>query len=153
MQIASNVVSFLGYQGSAESVPHLVTFLSIGVTAVAGLVAVISYVQARRLLAHAEYSEGAVIRLSQTFTRGGQLYAPVFRFTSGDGTTHTAESSIFKFPPKFQVGDKIRIIYHRDHPEKAEYVGRFAQWGVTLISGALALWALLIAILVLLLWR
>ena len=147
MHISSNVWYLLGARGSNTPPPQFVTWLFFAMATVAGIVALVSYWQVRRRLANAKYSEGVVIRLIHTFARGGQLYAPVFRFTSCAGTNYTVESSVFEYPPKFQVGDTIRVVYQEPHPENAEYVGRFAQWGVVLVSGALAVWASLFAVL------
>jgi hypothetical protein len=63
-------------------------------------------------------AEGAVTRL--VADRDETIhYAPVFTFATRSGRSMTVESHNYSAPPEFSVGEKVRVLYEEDHPERA----------------------------------
>jgi hypothetical protein len=52
-------------------------------------------------------------------------YAPVFTFTTRNGRSMTVESHTYSAPPEFSVGQKVRVLYEEDHPERARIVSHW----------------------------
>jgi hypothetical protein len=74
-------------------------------------------------------TEGTVLELRQVrSTRNGHSYAPVFRFTAGDGKTHIHVSNMSTSPPGFSVGQQVRVLYQHGHPEDARIDSFFQLW-------------------------
>jgi len=51
-------------------------------------------------------------------------YAPVFEYTAQDGRAFTIQSTAYSAPPEFGVGEKVRVLYDKDHPESARIATR-----------------------------
>jgi hypothetical protein len=66
------------------------------------------------------------------------VYAPVFTFRDANGMEHTIHSDAASNPPKYQVGDNVRILYSPHNPEAAKTDGFFSLWGVPFVTGLLA---------------
>lgn len=46
----------------------------------------------------------------------GEAYFPVVDFVSKDGKPHTAQLSEGSFPPAYEVGEKVTVLYDPEHP-------------------------------------
>jgi hypothetical protein len=136
----------LAARGGTDPPPAYLISILFGSAGILGGIALWASHQVSFLLAHAVYADGVVVKLEKVFGRGHQLCAPVFKFTACDELTYTIHSSIYSYPAEFQVGDSVRVIYVKDHPRNAQYVGLFAQWGVVIIFGCLALGLSLIGV-------
>ncbi len=131
---------FLAARGGKEPPPEWLIMLFFALSILLAVTAVFLGVRVRKRLATAKYAEGEVIRfLEQSEGRGRISKAPVIRFTACDGKSHVVNSSVFSYPPAFEIGDKIQMVYEGSKPHEAEYVGLFAQWGLVMIAGGIAI--------------
>lgn len=65
-------------------------------------------------------TDGKIIELAQTPSRKyGYIYLPIFRFTANDGRPHTVRADSTTTLVGFKPGDRIRVLYLKDHPETA----------------------------------
>jgi hypothetical protein len=83
-------------------------------------------------------TEGTVVGLRQVRSRrGGRSYAPVFRFTAGNGEEYTVASNTSTRPTGFTIGQRVRVLYESVHPERAK-IDSFSQlWFAEIITGIL----------------
>jgi hypothetical protein len=51
---------------------------------------------------------------------------PVFRFTAKDGRSFTVTSNVAQSPSPWRIGDRVRVLYQQEHPEKA-HIDSFVQ--------------------------
>ncbi|MFS4468956.1 DUF3592 domain-containing protein [Maribacter sp. 2210JD10-5] len=65
----------------------------------------------------------------------GTMYNPIFEFKDRAQNTQTFESGISSSPPAYNVGDKVKIVYDRNHPEKAKTISFWGlyRWSVILL--------------------
>ena len=113
--------------------------LFLGFSILLAVIAVCLAIRVKKRLAVALHAEGTVVRfIEQSEGRGRVSKAPVIRFATSDGSSHVVNSGVFSYPPAFEVGDKVQVVYLPGKPHEAEYVGLFAQWGVVLIVGGMA---------------
>ena len=120
--------------------PEWLTMLLLGLSFLLAATAIYLGIRVRKRLANAIHAEGKIIRfLEQSEGRGRVSKAPVIRFATSDGSSHVVNSSVFSYPPAFELGDKIQVVYPPGKPHEAEYVGLFAQWGVVMIVGGMAI--------------
>jgi hypothetical protein len=62
-------------------------------------------------------------------------YAPVFRFTAGNGHTYTVNSDVYGKESEVRFGEHIQVIYSPRRPESAR-IDRFAPlWTLPLVAG------------------
>jgi len=65
-------------------------------------------------------AEGTVIHLSERINdEDGLTYAPFVRFTTHDGRTIRFETSWSSYPPAYEVGQTVTVLYPTDAPDKA----------------------------------
>ncbi len=139
MQLTIECPLFLAARGGKGPPPDWVIMLFLGASLLLAATAVYLWTRVRNRLANARFAEGEVIRFlerSEGRCRGSK--APVIRFTACDGSSHVVNSSVFSYPPAFELGDKIQVVYPEGNPHEAEYVGLFAQWGGVMITGGIA---------------
>ena len=136
----------LAARGGTDPPPAYIISILFGSAGILSAIALWASYQVRYLRTHAVYANGVVVKLEKVFGRGHQLYAPVIRFTACDQLAYTIHSSIYSYPAEFQVGDSVQVIYLKDHPRNAQYVGLSAQWGLVIIFGCLALGLSLIGV-------
>lgn len=86
----------------------------------------------------AAHADGRILRmLEQNDKDNGKVYYPVFTFRDAQGAEHTIHSSWGSFPPQYEVGDAVPVLYSPGHPENATINRFFAVWGMPLIIGIL----------------
>jgi hypothetical protein len=65
-------------------------------------------------------AQGTVIHLSERISDEDSLtYAPVVRFTTHDGRTERFETSWSSYPPAYEVGQTVTVLYPTDDPSQA----------------------------------
>lgn len=72
----------------------------------------------------------------------GEAYFPVVEFTAQDGRRRQVQLSEGSFPPSYEVGDEVRVLYEPDHPLDARIKsgGSTAlMWILPAITGVLGL--------------
>jgi hypothetical protein len=65
-------------------------------------------------------------------------YSPVFRYTV-DGQEITLESRVRTYPPAYDVGESIEVLYDPREPTSAKIVGFWSLWGAATAMGILGL--------------
>ena len=80
----------------------------------------------------------------------GETYFPVVEFTANDGKRRSVQLSEGSFPPAYEVGDQVTILYEPDHPLNARiksFASSALMWILPGITGILGI-GFLIAVLV-----
>jgi hypothetical protein len=75
--------------------------------------------------------------IEQKDKNGYSCYYPVFLFQAAGGIEHTIHSSWGTFPPAFEVGDTVPVLYRANYPTNAKIDSLFSVWGLSLISGSM----------------
>ena len=89
---------------------------------------------------------GEVINLSESCDDDGCAYRPTVRFTTLEGETVFYNSNYGSYPPEYEVGENVAVLYKSKNPKKAIIAGeggilRFIYMGV---GGAIILVGLII---------
>jgi uncharacterized protein DUF3592 len=80
----------------------------------------------------------------------GETYYPVVEFVAQDGERRTVQLSEGSFPPAYEVGDKVTVLYGPDHPLEARIKSSASSalmWVLPGITGILGI-CFLVAVLV-----
>ena len=86
----------------------------------------------------ASHADGKVIRMiEQKDKDDSTMYFPVFTFRDAEGSEHTIHSSSGSFPPDYEVGDTVPVLYSPTSPTNAKINSFFSIWGISLITGVL----------------
>jgi len=113
----------------------------IGAFAIASVVllaiAAGSTAQRARLVITGSRAEAIVVakRQSPQTQDGVHLYAPVVRFTAGDGRTYVVTSDMSGPESKYQFGQHLRVLYQPDHPDGARMDAFAPLWTLPLVAG------------------
>jgi hypothetical protein len=134
----------IGWTGFATGISFL--FLAIGFAAYEGW-----------FLKQSSVTQGIVIANVQTETRvnpetaglGQGSFCPQFQYKTPDGVTRVQTSLACSNPPRFSVGDRVRINYLRSNPANGQMDSFGAKWGLVLGFGIAALVLTTIGIVVL----
>ena len=66
-------------------------------------------------------------------------YAPVVEFTAENGSDYKFTSSISTYPPAYDLGETVDVLYDTENPGNASINSFFSLWGGVLITGGLGL--------------
>lgn len=80
---------------------------------------------------------GEVVGLHKVYYRGSVSYAPVIRFTASDDVTREFTDPVSSRPAGYAVGDRVRILYHRQNPEDARIATTIRLYLSSIILGLL----------------
>lgn len=83
-------------------------------------------------------AEGNVIRLVADRDETVH-YAPVFTYTAHDGQTFAVQSNTYSAPSEFRVGQKVPVLYEKDHPEQARIATHQQVHSLELVFGSVGL--------------
>lgn len=87
------------------------------------------YRHTERFVQSAGHAQGTVIKMVKADVRDADgARSPVYTFQDSAGKQHEIRSSAFRYPPAYQVGDTIPVIYQPDQPEKAKIDSFFEVW-------------------------
>lgn len=139
--------------------PHPVERVVVGVftlvSAALLIVAVLTGLNTARRLAREVKTDGRVVDMTRRVVevprdanapdrRPGvidrELFFPVVEFTLPDGTRKTVQTAEGAWPPAYETGQAVVVLYDRDHPLDARIAspaGTLLGWTWTLITGAL----------------
>lgn len=109
-------------------------FLAIGV-AFCGA-ATFSWLRTRRFVEESVTAFGEVVGLRE-YSGDGVTYAPVIRFDIPGGGVSEFTESISSSPPAHKVGDRVKILYHRDDPSRARVASTLNLYLLTIIFAAI----------------
>jgi Protein of unknown function (DUF3592) len=101
------------------------------------LVALISALYFWHFVRTASHADGKIIRMIEQQDNDGTAYFPVFTFRDAQGAEHTIHSSSGSFPPDYEVGDTVPVLYSPTDPTNAKIGSLFSVWGISLITGIL----------------
>lgn len=110
-----------------------------------GLTAVFTWLRTRRFIEESVAAFGEVIEL-RAHHDDGVTYAPVVRFNGPDGRPVVFTESTSSNPPGHDVGDRVKILYHRADPTRARVASTINLYLLTLIFGAIGALTFLIGL-------
>lgn len=122
---------------------RLIAYFFVGVFLAVGplllLIAIVSSIPKVEFLRNSVAADGKIIGLQRVYSRqfSKEVYKPVVRFTANDGRTHliVADSRAGLVPLK--PGDRVRVIYLKDHPETARIDSIAQLWMPQIILGSI----------------
>ncbi len=114
-----------------------VLFTVIGVAALGG--GGYWLVHTRTFIASASIAEGEVLELIASRSDDSYTYRPRVRFTTADGQTIEFVASSGSNPPAYDVGERVRVYYDAQTPQRAMVDGFFSLWGGPAIFGGIGL--------------
>jgi uncharacterized Tic20 family protein len=95
------------------------------------------YMSTTSFLNKAEKTEGKVLEVVERKTSDGTTYYPVYSFVDVYGTEHKIYSKSGSYPPQYNVGDPISILYDPDNPKEIKMDSFGSIWIGTIIAGVL----------------
>jgi hypothetical protein len=91
--------------------------------------------QTHDFASRAAETDAEVIRLLEHRDGSGPLYTPVFAFQTAQGqrieVTHSASSN----PPSWRPGQRLRLLYDPDKPERASPADGLSLWLLVIVFG------------------
>lgn len=125
--------------GQAFSRKHIAGAL-IASASICLSIALVSFVYFWHFVGIAAHADGKIIRMIENKDKGQDtMYFPVFSFRDTQGEQHTIHSSSGSFPPEYEVGDTVSVLYISDNPSNARINSFFSVWGITLFTGVIGL--------------
>ena len=105
-------------------IARLIAYFFVGVLYAVGplllLIAIASSIPTAEFVLASTATDGTIVELERVYSkRHRYVYEPVFRFTANDGQTHMIRSDSNTALVPFKRGDRIRVLYLKDHPETA----------------------------------
>ena len=108
----------------------------LGVGGLMAAIALFFYFRTRRFLEDAVPAQGVVTGLIEgSGGEGGTVYRPVVQFTTADGQTSTFTENVGSNPPRFSVGQTVKVLYSPTDPSRARIPGFFGLWFVPTFLG------------------
>jgi len=96
------------------------------------------FVRTNRFLKTAVKTEARVLDNERRSSDSDSVYVPVFSFVDKAGKEHHARSSWGFYPPKYQVGDSISVLYDPQDPAKADIDSFTNLWLASVIAFVLS---------------
>ena len=142
--------------------PILIVGIFLFVAVITLSIAVISGISAARAVAKEQSASGRVVDLTLRTSRGGydsqgtyqapqDYYYPVVEFTLPDGSSKSVQLSEGSWPPAYEIGEEVTILYDPEKPINARIQSTSStilQWLVPGITGTLGIAFLGAAVLV-----
>jgi Protein of unknown function (DUF3592) len=101
------------------------------------LIALISLLYFWHFIRTAAHTDGKIIQMLEQKDNDQTAYFPVFSFHDAQGAEHTIHSSSGDFPPAYEVGDTVPVLYSTTNPAEAKIDSFFSIWGISLVTGIL----------------
>ncbi len=132
-----------GVRHKVYSMDKLFQFLEIAIssltfTAIGGLCLGLSFFfrrRTKRFIGESLQTYGDVVGLHEVHDEGSVTYAPVIRFTTSNGAVREFTDSTSSRPASHQIGDRIKILYHRQNPRDARIATTFRLYLSSIILG------------------
>jgi hypothetical protein len=122
-------------------IARLIAYFFVGVLYAVGpvllLIAIGSSIPTAEFVLASTATDGTVFDLQRVYLprRSKEVYLPVIRFSANDGQTHMIRSDSNTALVPFKRGDRIRVLYIKDHPETARIDTIPQLWMPQLILG------------------
>ena len=108
----------------------------LGVGGLMAAIALFFFFRTRRFLESAVPAQGVVTALVESSgSEGGTVYKPVVQFTTADGQTAGFTGSVGSNPPRYSVGQTVKVLYSPTNPSDARLPGFFGMWFVPVFLG------------------
>jgi len=81
-------------------------------------------------------AKGVVVELIHNIDASGMVdivVAPRVRFKTVAGQGHFFVSSYYSYPPAYEVGESVTVLYPKNRPYEAKLKGFFSLWGFSAI--------------------
>jgi hypothetical protein len=99
------------------------------------LIALVSALYFWHFVSTASHADAKIIRMVERKVKDDETaYFPVFTFHDAKGAEHTIHSSSGSFPPAYEVGDTVPVLYSPTDPANAKIDSFFSVWGISLIT-------------------
>lgn len=96
------------------------------------------YKSTSNFLKTAVSTEGTVLEMNERKSSDGSIhYYPVYSFVDVYGTEHKIYCKSGHYPPRYEIGDPISILYNPQSPEEIKYDSFVSLWMGALIAGIL----------------
>ena len=108
-----------------------------------------SYFSSKDFVSRSNTTSAEVIDLIENSgSEGGSTYAPRVRFTDSSGSIVEATSRTSSYPPKYQAGDTIEVLYDPNTPQDFRTQDWFSLWGFAIIGLSVGGFGIILSILV-----
>jgi uncharacterized Tic20 family protein len=97
------------------------------------------YMSTSSFLNKAENTHGTVLEVVERRTSDGTMYYPVYSFVDVYGTKHKIYSKSGSYPPQYDVGDTISILYDPENPKEIKMDSFLSLWMGTIVAGVLGI--------------
>jgi len=101
----------------------------------------------KSFLNKAERTNGTVLDVVEQRTSDGTMFYPVYSFVDVYGTQHKIYSKSGSYPPRYDVGDLIPILYDPENPKEIKMDSFVSLWMGTIVAGVLGVIPFLIGVL------
>ncbi|HEU5122544.1 MAG TPA: DUF3592 domain-containing protein [Verrucomicrobiae bacterium] len=99
-------------------------------------IAFVSFLYSLHFVHTAAHANGKILRMLEQKDKDERtIYYPVFTFSDAQGAEHTIHSSSGSFPPAYEVGDTVPVLYSSTSPTHAKIDAYFSVWGISTITG------------------
>lgn len=93
------------------------------------------YTRTSKFIQTSHKAQGKVVELQESRSDNGTVFHPVYTFVDRSGAEQKIYSSMGSYPPAYQVGDAVNVLYDPQNPRSAEIEGFWSLWLVPLILG------------------
>ncbi|MHC4758443.1 MAG: DUF3592 domain-containing protein [Planctomycetota bacterium] len=100
-------------------------------------------IKTNKFLETAVKTEGKVVEMEKSYSDGNSRYCPIFTFVDNTGNEQRARSSVSSYPPPYEVGDNIPVLYDPQNPEKADIDSFWNLWLASVVFFVLSAPALI----------
>lgn len=97
----------------------IIIFSGLALSGIAGWL----YFQQANLERNGLSTEGIVIGLAESSDSEGTTYAPIVRFRTQGGRAFEFQSNHYSYPPAYEIGQKITVLYPPEQPSQAVVKG------------------------------
>lgn len=97
------------------------------------------YMSTNSFLKTAEKTHGTVLDVVERRTSDGTMYYPVYSFVDVYGTEHKIYSKSGSYPPRYDVGDPISILYDPENPKEIKMDSFVSLWMGSIVAGVLGI--------------
>lgn len=151
---------FQELENQSKNFPYLIAGIFLLVAVITLTIAVISGISAGRAVAKEQSAPGQVVDMVVRTSPGGRdsqgtyqppqdYYYPVVEFSLPDGTRKTVQLGEGSWPPAYEEGEQVTILYDPDKPINARIqstASNIMKWMVPAITGVLGVSFLIAAV-------
>lgn len=100
-------------------------------------VGIVGAVHEWRFVQTAHRTEGTIVEMVEHRGDHGVTYSPVYTFRTQTGQEQKVYARTSSYPPAFQVGDKVTVLYRPSSPRDAQLQRFFDMWGWKVLCGGI----------------